>query len=688
MSRLLNIAGRGLQGFNGDTSNASKSKSKILTELRSAVFRQEVENAVHILCDTETIAVISALKEQVLKIRQIPGLSDQEKGEAKRALIDAIKSHELQSQDLNRFFEVAWSHGGSEQSSFESFCFGCAEGRFTVDSEGVWFQKISIDGSYSSRQKICTPIIVEGKISTKQNENWGLVLTWWDLDGKKHTWAMPMNYMIDSDKILVKTLLSGGVVFDHNRKVQPLIKTYLSYYPSYRRILSVNTLGWHGENYVLPEATIGPDAGKLIFQADDGNVLPGYEQSGSLQEWRENVSSLALGNSMVMFSISSAFAGPLLNSLNIEGGGFHFVGDSSLGKSTSCMAAISVWGSPELKRSWRSTVNGLEGIAAQHNDNFLVLDEIKESSPKEVAGAAYMLANGHGKTVMSSTRRVSAVRRWRLIYLSNGELSLGDMIKSSGQQFFAGQDVRLAEIPVDAGVGFGAFENIHECADSKTFSEKLVLVSKKFYGTAGIEFIKQLTAKMKDPAFTETLRTKINTLAQRLIPKEASSTSQLSRVAKRFAVVAVAGELATEMGLTGWQEGDATSSVTKQFNSFLKNKGPDIPKEQEIIDCAKKFFQDNKDNFIPIKEAATSQNRPVIGYKEVDRQGKTIYYVSTEVFAERICPEQPQKLLKEVLVQSGLMIKPSQGYAANKSIPGHGSPKLYTFSGKVFSDED
>jgi uncharacterized protein (DUF927 family) len=640
------------------------------------------------LRDTETIAVISALKEQVLKITQIPGLSDQEKGETKKTLIDEIKSRELQSHDLNGVFEVAWSQGKSEQNSFESFSFSCSEGRFTVDSEGVWYQKINNDGSYSARHKVCTPIIVEGKISTNQNENWGLVLTWWDPDGKKHRWAMPMDYMVDSGKRLVKTLLSGGIEFNNPNKSQLLLQTYLQKYPSHRRIMSVNTLGWHGENYVLPEDTIGPDAGKLIFQADDGEVLPGYEQAGSLNEWRESVASLAIGNSMVMFSISSAFAGPLLRSLDIESGGFHFVGDSSLGKSTSCMAAISVWGSPELKRSWRSTVNGLEGIAAQHNDNFLVLDEIKESTPKEVAGAAYMLANGHGKTVMGSTRRVSAIRRWRLIYLSNGELSLGDMIKSSGQQFFAGQDVRLAEIPVDAGVGFGAFENIHECADSKSFSEKLVLVSKKFYGTAGIEFIKQLTEKLKDPAFIEALRTQINSLSQRLIPIGAHSTSQLNRVAKRFAVVAAAGELATQMGLTGWQEGDATSSVTKIFNSFLKNKEPDIPKEQEIIDCAKKFFQDNKDNFIPIKNAATSQNGSVIGYKEVNRQEETIFYLPTEVFAEKICPGQPQKLLKEVLVQSGLMIKPEQGYAANKSIPGHGSPKLYIFSEKVLSDED
>ncbi|WP_457589305.1 DUF927 domain-containing protein, partial [Legionella pneumophila] len=49
-------------------------------------------------------------------------------------------------------------------------------------------------------------------------------------------------------------------------------------------------------------------------------------------------------------------------------------------------------------RLWRSTTNGLEGLAALHNDGLLILDELSQMDPREAGEAAYLLANGQGKT--------------------------------------------------------------------------------------------------------------------------------------------------------------------------------------------------------------------------------------------------------------------------------------------------
>jgi uncharacterized protein (DUF927 family) len=47
-----------------------------------------------------------------------------------------------------------------------------------------------------------------------------------------------------------------------------------------------------------------------------------------------------------------------------DSGGFHLRGASSSGKTTALNAAASVWGDPDnYTRLWRSTVNGLEGLA-------------------------------------------------------------------------------------------------------------------------------------------------------------------------------------------------------------------------------------------------------------------------------------------------------------------------------------
>jgi uncharacterized protein (DUF927 family) len=48
-------------------------------------------------------------------------------------------------------------------------------------------------------------------------------------------------------------------------------------------------------------------------------------------------------------------------------------------------------------RSWRSTDNALESIAAAHSDGLLVLDEIGMCDPRIICETVYMLGNGSGK---------------------------------------------------------------------------------------------------------------------------------------------------------------------------------------------------------------------------------------------------------------------------------------------------
>lgn len=82
--------------------------------------------------------------------------------------------------------------------------------------------------------------------------------------------------------------------------------------------------------------------------------------------------------------------------LGHESGGFHLYGDSSGGKTTHLQVAASVYGSPRCVRSWRSTDNALESIAAAHSDGLLVLDEIGMCDPRIIGETVYMLGNGSG----------------------------------------------------------------------------------------------------------------------------------------------------------------------------------------------------------------------------------------------------------------------------------------------------
>lgn len=153
-------------------------------------------------------------------------------------------------------------------------------------------------------------------------------------------------------------------------------------------------IGWHGGVFVLPHETVGDESDRVVFQSESAQENT-FRVKGSPQQWRDRVSLSCTGNSRLVFAVAAAFAGPLLKPAGMEGGGFHMRGDGSTGKSTTQVVAASVYGNPErFKQSWKATDNALEGVAAQHNDCLLILDEIGEVDPKVVGECAYMLGNG------------------------------------------------------------------------------------------------------------------------------------------------------------------------------------------------------------------------------------------------------------------------------------------------------
>ncbi len=177
-----------------------------------------------------------------------------------------------------------------------------------------------------------------------------------------------------------------------------MLTTYLQVFPVEDRARCVDKLGWHENLFVIASQTIGHSSEKIVFQ-NSHTVESAMSVSGTVEDWQASIGRLASGNSRLIFAISAAFAPALVKIVGEDLGGFHFRGDSSSGKSTALKVAASVWGNPHVYcRLWRSTTNGLEGLTALHNDGLLILDELSQMEPKEAGEAAYLLANGQGKT--------------------------------------------------------------------------------------------------------------------------------------------------------------------------------------------------------------------------------------------------------------------------------------------------
>ena len=172
-----------------------------------------------------------------------------------------------------------------------------------------------------------------------------------------------------------------------------------------------------------------------------------------------------------------------------------------------------------------------------------------------------MLANGQGKARASRTGSAKDVAHWRLLFLSSGEESLSGLIASVGKTAKAGQEIRLAEFDADAGNDMGVFETCQDHPDSSSFARALASASSWNYGNAGTMWLEHLVNH------TEECKKEIAEIINQFFLQIPSceTSSQSDRVARRFALVAAAGELATQNGLTGWQKGDALEASIKCF---------------------------------------------------------------------------------------------------------------------------
>ncbi|HML80169.1 MAG TPA: DUF927 domain-containing protein [Thiomonas arsenitoxydans] len=453
---------------------------------------------------------------------------------------------------------------------------------------GVWRFGMTAPKKDSLPQPVDTwvssPVHITAVTADTHGGNFGRLLRFKTTLGNWRTWAMPQAMLRGSGDDLRGELLSMGVEISPRNRAT--FGDYLQQPAPKKRVTCALEVGWAGKVFVLPDATIGPGAASVIFQSGEGGTAE-YATGGTLKAWISDVASPARNNPMLMLALSVAFTGPLLAKCNAEGGGVHLVGDSSTGKTTAAEAARSVWGPDRYKRTWKATANGLEGAGTLFNDNLLVLDEISEADPRDVGMIAYMLGNGTGKQRASRTGSARPVTRWRCIVLSTGERTLATSMLEAGQRAKSGQAVRLLDVPVQRQ--HGAWDDLHGLPDGRAFSDAIKTAASQHYGHAGRQFLERLT---RDPQDFGAALDGFKSLPE-FSPD--GGEGQDKRAAARFAMIAMAGELATEYGLTGWGEGEATQAAAIAFTLWRSARGHGNGERRQIIEQLAAFVSRHGD---------------------------------------------------------------------------------------------
>ena len=497
------------------------------------------------------------------------------------------------------------------------------------------------------RQWIASPLLIEAVTSDAHGNNFGRLLRFQNSLGNWRTWAMPMEWLRADCADLRGALLGMGVTISPNKGARSLFSNYLQHHLPERQVTCTAQTGWLNGVFVLPNQTIGDNADSVIYQANSPSNGE-YSNNGSLSDWRASIATQASGNAILTLAISAAFAGGLLGKVGMEGGGFHLTGNSSTGKTTALTAAASVWGGENFRKTWRATSNGLEAVATLSNDGLLILDEIGECLPREIGNITYMLANGRPKSRMTKQITARQVQSWRCIALSSGEKTLYEAMQEGGLNTKDGQEIRMLNINAD--FEHGAFQNLHGAANGADFSDRLKSAAIKNYGTAGVAFLEKLTRDGRNfVADLALMESKFNTI---------NADGLVKRSAKRFSVVALAGELASEYGITGWRAGDATAACLELFNLWLAEFGKNGTARSKVASKVLDFITENEGGFTERYDTETRVIKRLGWWTEAN--GGRVYYLTTKAMCTALAGES-ERDGKRILIEQGALVGGKDG---------------------------
>ncbi|EKN48117.1 MULTISPECIES: DUF927 domain-containing protein [Pseudomonas syringae group] len=563
-------------------------------------------------------------------------------------------------------------------------------GGFRLTPEGVFYA-----GDDGEARPVCSPLEILARTRDDKGHNWGLLVEFDDPDGAKKRWNIPARTMTgDFGKDVLGPLVDMGLRLAGSRSGRNArndLQSYLGGFDSAQRARLVTRLGWHDSAFLLPEQQVGIHSEHLHFY-EAGSQLPPISEAGTLEQWQEQIGALCVGNHRLAFVVGVAFAGPLLHMLGHESGGFHLYGDSSGGKTTHLQVAASIYGGPRLVRSWRSTDNALESIAAAHSDGLLVLDEIGMCDPRIIGETVYMLGNGTGKARANDRGQAGRqVQEWRLLFLSTGEKTLAQHMAEANKELKAGMEVRMLAVPADASKGLGMFDSLNGFDDAAALSDALKARVAKYYGTPLTAFLTALCEPDKRHAWSAILRRTLEGFIAQSLP--ASASGQAHRAAARFGLAAAAGELATAMGITGWPDGTATTAARVCLNAWMNERGGvgNFEGDAIVARLRQVIERFGESRFTRWESAAAKIDEH--GPRTIDRLGfrKTMehglgdslhttntYYVLPESWRSEIFRGMNINAVNKELLQRGVIEPGNDGKASSLvRLPGLGTQRCY-----------
>ena len=254
----------------------------------------------------------------------------------------------------------------------------------------------------------------------------------------------------------------------------------------------------------------------------------------------------------------------------------------------------------------------------------------------------------------------------------------------------------------------GMFESAHGFPSHGAFAEHLKASSQSHYGYAARAFLVCLIEEWprRDELKARLKKMEADWMAE-YIPPEAGG--QVRRVGGRFALVAVAGELAQHMGILPWPKGESSRAAAVCFKAWLERRGSSGSSEIQrgisgIVSFLQKHGQSRFDDWgestssPKCSDQAGADPTPSRAPKTINRAGTrrrsaTVdgwdYYFTSEGWKEACQGSSPRDVAK-ACVDAGILDVDGQGkHSQTVTIPGHAKVRCYVIrAAKLAQHED
>ncbi|WP_246719925.1 DUF927 domain-containing protein [Methylocystis sp. H62] len=343
----------------------------------------------------------------------------------------------------------------------------------------------------------------------------------------------------------------------------------------YRDALVAERPGWLQSHYVFADGTVQspPDDETEIvvsFQSDER-----FAQRGSVDNWQEVIGPLVEGQPLLQFALSYAFVGPLLRFAppDFQNPQVEFVGRRECGKSTTLVAAQSVWGgNPDSDvgacETWDLTLAALDEIKLRHADGFLALDEgnlagSTSKQQRDTISASVFRTAGTGRKKRYGD--VQPGSQARVAMMSTTNKSLAEHVGSQGAVAGALRS-RMLTVRISDQSPYGIFASLpNGCSTSREAAELLRKGTSENFGTAARQFVACLVKKasQNETAFCAQIEKLLSQYVER------APRGESARIGKTFALTAIAGWLACKWEVLPFDKNSVVQSILQMHRSLV-----------------------------------------------------------------------------------------------------------------------